>query len=109
MAYDEGHASLMRDDLVDHQGISEKRMFGGLCFMLNGNMLCGVSKQGGMFRVGKDNEPTALAVNGVTPLAFTGRKMGGMVDVDDNLMADVLRRAQIMALALDFVGALPAK
>ena len=109
MAYDAGHASLMRDDLVDHQDVAEKSMFGGLCFLLNGNMLCGVSKQGGMFRVGKDHEAAALKIDGVTPLAFTGRKMGGMVDVDDDLMADDVRRAQILALALDFVVGLPAK
>ncbi|PSL17163.1 TfoX/Sxy family protein [Shimia abyssi] len=112
MAYDEGHATLMRDDLVDladQHIVTEKKMFGGLCFMLNGNMLCGVSKQGGMFRVGKNNEAAALAIPGVDPLSFTGRKMGGLVDVNDDLMGDDTRRAAVMALALEFVAALPAK
>lgn len=109
MAYDEGLATLMRDDLTDLHGIEEKKMFGGLCFMLNGNMLCGVHKGGGMFRVGKANEEAALAVEGVSQLAFTGKKMGGMLDVNDDLMADDSRRAQVLALAMDFVGALPAK
>lgn len=109
MAYDEGHAALLRDDLAENHDIAEKRMFGGLCFMLNGNMLCGVSKEGGMFRVGKDNEAAALEIEGVTPLSFTGRKMGGMVDVDDDLMADDELRAQVLALAIDFVSNLPAK
>ena len=109
MAYDEGLATLMRDDFADLHGIEEKKMFGGLCFMWNGNMLCGVHKGGGMFRVGKANEAAALAVEGVSPLAFTGKKMGGMLDVNDDLMADDTRRAQILALAMDFVGALPAK
>ena len=57
-------------------------MFGGLCFMLNGNMLCGVAKEGGMARVGKENEAAALELPGIEPLSFTGRKMGGMVDVN---------------------------
>jgi len=41
MAYDEGHAEILRDHLASLPGVIEKRMFGGLCFMLNGNMLCG--------------------------------------------------------------------
>ena len=109
MAYDEGLSSILRDDLTDTPGVSEKKMFGGLCFLLNGNMLCGVHKGGGMFRVGKDNEAAALAIDGATPMAFTGRKMGGMIDVDEDLMADDTRRGQIMALALDFVSPMPAK
>ena len=109
MAYDEGLASILRDDLTETPGVSEKKMFGGLCFLLNGNMLCGVHKGGGMFRVGKDNEASALAIYGATPMAFTGRKMGGMIDVDEDLMADDTRRGQIMKLALDFVMPMPAK
>ena len=66
MAYDEGHLTLLRDDLVDEPGIVEKKMFGGICFMLNGNMLCGVHKGGGMFRVGKDLEAEALAIEGAS-------------------------------------------
>ncbi|WP_127112137.1 TfoX/Sxy family protein [Shimia sediminis] len=109
MAYDQGLATILRDDLTDTAGVIEKKMFGGLCFMLNGNMLCGVHKGGGMFRVGKTNEAAALAIPGVSPLAFTGKKMGGMLDVDQDLMADDTRRAQVLALAMNFVGALPAK
>ena len=109
MAYDQGLAHILRDDLTDTAGVSEKKMFGGLCFLLNGNMLCGVHKDGGMFRVGKDNEPAALAIDGASPMAFTGRKMGGMIDVDEDLMADDSRRARVMALALDFVAPLPPK
>ena len=60
MAYDDGLAELLREDLADiATRIEEKRMFGGLCFMLDGHMLCGVHKGGGMFRVGKDNEEEA--------------------------------------------------
>ena len=56
MAYDEGLAEILRGDLADLPGIAEKKMFGGMAFMLNGNMLCGVHQAGGMFRVGKANE-----------------------------------------------------
>ncbi len=109
MAYDEGIAQIMRDALTDTFGIDEKKMFGGIAFMLNGNMLCGVHSGGGMFRVGKTNEAAALGIEGAGPLAFTKRKMGGMVDVTDEAIANDDSRDQLMALAMDFVGGLPAK
>ena len=109
MAYDQGLAELFRNDLIDTPGVKEKPMFGGLCFMLNGNMLCGVHKGGGMFRVGKGNEPRALEIEGAQPMAFTGRPMGGLIDVSDEAMADDNRRALWLELAMDFVGEMPAK
>lgn len=109
MAYDEGHLALLRDDLVDTPGISEKKMFGGICFMLNGNMLCGVHKGGGMMRVGKALEEEALAIDGASKMAFTKRPMPGFVDIDEDLIADDTRRQQILALAMAYVGDMPAK
>lgn len=109
MAYDEGHATLMREDLIDIDGISEKKMFGGLCFLHYGNMVCGVHKGGGMARVGKDREAEALKIDGVDPLSFTGRKMGGMVDLSEELLADDTLRAQVLALALTNARSLPPK
>jgi TfoX/Sxy family transcriptional regulator of competence genes len=109
MAYDEGHAEILRDHLASLPDIVEKKMFGGLCFMLSGNMLCGVHKGGAMFRVGKENEQAALAIEGTSPLSFTKKKMGGMLDVDEELIENDDRRTALMALALEFVGSLPAK
>lgn len=109
MAYDEGMAQLLRDDLAEQTGITEKRMFGGLCFMLNGNMLCGVGTSAPMFRVGKINEPAALKLDGVGPLTFTKRKMGGMVEMEDTFFVEDDPRAACLALALDFVSNLPSK
>ena len=109
MAYDEGMAQILRDALDGHQGITEKKMFGGLCFMLNGNMLCGVHNKGGMARVGKDNMDEALKIDGLAPLSFTGRPMGGMVDVADDAFEDDVRRQAILALCFDFVAPMPAK
>jgi len=99
----------LRDLLANSEGISERKMFGGLCFMQNGNMLCGVHKDGGMFRVGKENEAAALQVNGVDPLSFTGRKMGGMVDISAETLADEAALAALLALADRFVGQMPPK
>lgn len=109
MAYDEGHAQILRDLLAQTDGITEKKMFGGLCFMQNGNMLCGVHKDGGMFRVGKANEEAALAVNGVDPLSFTGRKMGGMVDISEDTLGDENALLSLLRLADTFVGKMPPK
>ena len=109
MAYDEHFAELFRADLARDSGITEKAMFGGLCFMMNGNMLCGVDAEGGMARIGKENEAEALEYEGVDPLSFTGRRMGGMVELDETAMEDREIRLEVLALAKQFVGALPPK
>lgn len=109
MAYDEGLAQILRDDLAETDGVSERKMFGGIAFMLNGNMLCGVHSGGGMFRVGKDSEKEALSIKGAGPMTFTGRKMGGMIDMTEDDITDDNSRAKVMALAKEFVYGLPAK
>jgi TfoX/Sxy family transcriptional regulator of competence genes len=109
MAYDEGLAEQMRDDLSDLQGITERKMFGGLCFMLNGNMVCGVHSGGGMFRVGKSREAEARTIEGAGELTFTGRPMGGMIEVDDDALGDDERRGKWVALAVANAASLPAK
>ncbi len=114
MGYDPGHESLLRDDLAEALGprcdeISERRMFGGLCLMLNGNMLCGVHKGGLMYRVGKARAEAALRLEGAQPMAFTGRVMGGMIALsEEDLPRDATRRG-LLRLALAFVNALPPK
>lgn len=109
MAIDEGLVEILRDDLAQTVNITEKRMFGGLCFMLNGNMLCGVHKNGGMFRVGKDNEAAALAIAGARPMDFTGRPMAGFIDVEDAVFGEDSARQTLLSLAQAYVGALPTK
>lgn len=109
MAYDEGLAQILRDHLEGDMRITEKKMFGGMCFMLNGNMLCGVHSRGGMARVGKELYDQALRIEGVSPLSFTGRPMGGMVDVADEAFEDKARRDRIIGLAREFVLSLPPK
>lgn len=109
MAYDEGLAEILRADLAETAGLAEKQMFGGLAFMLHGNMLCGVHPGGPMFRVGKANEAFARAVPGVRPMAMTGRRMGGFVEMAPDSFADDTCRARVLALAFDFVEGLPAK
>ena len=109
MAFDEGLAAQMRDDIGPLDGLTERRMFGGLCFQLNGHMVCGVHKGGGMFRVGKPRYEAALAMAGVDKLSFTGRPMGGMVEVSDAVMADDALRLPLIAMALENARSLPPK
>lgn len=109
MAYDEGLAEILRGDLEQIPGISERRMFGGLAFLLDGHMVAGVLSTGGMFRVGKSRETQARAIPGTGPMTFTGRPMGGLVEVTDDLLADDDRRTSLLALALENARTLSPK
>lgn len=109
MAYDLEIYEILARDLTTLPDVAEKKMFGGIAFMLNGNMLCGVHKDGAMYRVGKDNEDSALVLDGVEPMAFTGRKMGGFMDANHEALSDAETRAELLSLAIGFVSTLPAK
>jgi hypothetical protein len=106
---DEDLNAAIRLALADVPGLSETRMFGGLCFLVNGNMLCGTYCGMGMYRVGKAHEAAALALPSTRPMEMTGRRMPGMVEVDAAGITDPGLRAQLIALALDFAGSLPPK
>ena len=83
-------------------------MFGGYCWMFNGNMLCGVEVGRFMFRVGKDLEAEALSRPGARPMDITGRPMQGFVWVSaDDAIRDGLERW--IDLATRYVGSLASK
>ena len=109
MAFSEDHAQILRDELSDLDGITEKKMFGGLCILWNGNMICGVHRDGGMARVGKELEAAALELDGVDPLSFTGRRMGGLVEMTPEAVENRATRSAVLSMARDFVGSLPPK
>lgn len=98
----------LRRALGAHEGIDERAMFGGRCFLLNGNMLCGVGDARYMFRVGKAREAEALARAGASPIVLGGRRMGGLVWVEPGACGPAALGRWI-ALAVDYVGTLPAK
>lgn len=108
MPYDPHLAERMRTALARRPGISERAMFGGFCWMLNGNMLCGVEVGRFMFRVGKELETKALAKPGAEPIVFNGRRMGGLVWVDEAACRG-RGLASWIELASRFVGTLPPK
>ena len=81
MAYDEELAERIRAALADRTDVIERKMFGGLTFMLRGNMCCGVEKTNLMVRVGPERYDEALAQPHARLMDFTGRPMKGMVFV----------------------------
>ena len=81
MAYDEDLADRVRAALPDGEEVTERRMFGGLAFMLGGHMFCGVVKDTLMLRLGPEGAARALGQPHVRPMDFTGRPMKGMVFV----------------------------
>jgi TfoX/Sxy family transcriptional regulator of competence genes len=81
MAYDEDLATRVREVLKRTRGITEKKMFGGLAFMLDGKMCCGIVKNDLMVRIGPNHYESALAERHVRPMDFTGRPLRGMVFV----------------------------
>jgi len=83
MAYDEDLANRIRELLGPEKGIEEKRMFGGLAFLINGNMSVAVSRQGGlMVRVPPDDTDKLLARAHVSPMVMAGREARGWLRVD---------------------------
>ncbi len=113
MAYDEALAARFRETLEGMPGVSEKRMMGGICFFLNGNMIGGADQAGSgerrfMFRVGKENEPEALARDGARIVEMGGRRMGGMIFVDQQI-CDSKTLNEWVSLSLSFVETLPPK
>ena len=102
----------MRNRLEGLQGLSEKKMMGGHCFMLNGNMVggAGCNEAGDsryMLRVGKDNSARAEALAGGEPLVKGGRRMGGMYLVDPDQPEEVI--GEWVSLAVGNALSLPAK
>ena len=81
MAYDEALAARIRTAFEGQPGVAEKKMFGGVAFMVDGNMACGVTSDEPMVRVGPDNYEDALSRPHARPMDFTGRPMRGMVYV----------------------------
>ena len=109
MAYDEALADRVRKVIKDKRGITERKMFGGLAFMLRGNMFVGILGRSLMARVGLDNYERALDAAGAREMDFSGRPMRGyvFVDVAGTTSAADLRRW--VSLCADFAATLPAK
>jgi TfoX/Sxy family transcriptional regulator of competence genes len=108
MAYDENLADRVRALLEAEAGFSERRMFGGIAFMLDGHMCCGVVDSDLMLRLGPDGADAALEHPHVRPMDFTGRPMSSMVFVAREGLQGVSLRAWVEQAAT-FARSLPPK
>ena len=88
MAFDEGLAERVREALRDRRDLTEKKMFGGLCFLLGGNMCCGIVGDELMLRVGPEQYEPVLARPHAREMDFTGRALRGMVYVGSAGLAE---------------------
>lgn len=109
MAYDEGLAQRLREAVEEQQGICEKKMFGGLCFLVSGNMCFGVVGDELMVRVGPDAYEGCLSEPHAREMDFTGRAMKGMIYVGTEGIESDEDLSVWVARGLDFAGSLPAK
>ncbi len=108
MAYDENLADRVRAFLEAEAGFGERKMFGGIAFMLDGHMCCGVVDSDLMLRLGPDGADAALEHPHVRPMDFTGRPMSSMVFVAREGLQGVSLRAWVEQAAT-FARSLPPK
>jgi hypothetical protein len=109
MAYSESLAERIRGILARRRGITEKKMFGGVGFLLNGNMLVGVWNTSLIVRLGPDNFDNVLRQPHVGKFDITGKPMKGGVMVEPEGIEDDEQLSQWIGRAVKFVGNFPAK
>jgi hypothetical protein len=108
MVFDEGLAERVRHLHGAEPGLSERKMFGGLCFLVNGNMAFGIVGSELMVRVGQDAYVEALSLPEAREMDFTGRSMRGMVFVAEHGVSEDDDLIEWLRRGLDFAGALPS-
>jgi len=109
VAYDEILAERVRRALAGREGLSDKKMFGGMAYMLRGNMCAGVVGDQLMVRVGPERHAEALAQPHARPMDFTGRPMRSMVYVGPEGIKSEADLAAWLRRGVEFAASLPAK
>ncbi len=110
MTYDEQLADRVRETVEGEHGLSEKPMFGGLAFLLHGNMAVAASGQGGLMVRSDPAEAEQLtALPGVDRVVMRGRAMDGWLRVDAQVVADDAELRRWVDVGLAAAGALPPK
>src|SRR6516164_11566144 len=109
MAFDETLAARIRQNLARHKNVENKKMFGGIGFLLNGNMLVGVRKESLIALVGSDEYEHAVLEPHVKEFDITGKPMKGWVLVEPKRIEGDDQLAGWIQRAMKFVGTLPAK
>jgi hypothetical protein len=109
MAYDEDLAVRIQAILVNQPGLEAKKMFGGVGYMVNGNMACGVHKDMLIVRVGPDAYEQSMGYPHTRPFDITGRAMKGWVMVEPAGFAEESDLDEWVQVGLDYALTLPAK
>jgi hypothetical protein len=109
MARDKGLEDLIRNDLPVGLALTEKAMFGGLAWLIEGNLMLGARGDGMLVRLGKGNDAWALALDDVGPMISAGRPMNGWVRAGPAAYGDDALRAKLIEAALTFAKGLPPK
>jgi TfoX/Sxy family transcriptional regulator of competence genes len=109
MAYDEGLAERIRSALQDERGVTERKMFGGIAFLLNEHMFVGTAKGDLMVRVGPERHEEALKQRHARPMDFTGRPMVGYVFVSPAGFYEDADLERWVRMGLTFAATLPEK
>jgi len=109
MAYDEPLADRVREILAPRTELTERKMFGGIAFMVAGNMAVGVIADDLMVRLSPEEAEHALAEPHTRPMDFTGRPMKGMLFVDSEGTAEDESLATWVDAGADFASSLPPK
>jgi TfoX/Sxy family transcriptional regulator of competence genes len=109
VAFDEVLAGRIREVLSGTEGLAEKRMFGGLAFLLNGNMCCGVHGEEVILRVDPDSAEHALREPNVRNFDLTRRPLKGWLLVGSDAVASDEQLRSWIGMGVDFAGSLPAK
>ena len=109
MAYDQGLAERIRKALRDRADVEEKKMFGGLCFMISNHMCCGIVGDTLMAPVGPEKYEELLAEQHAKEMDFTGKAMKGMIYVDPEGISEDSELNHWLKVCTDFVGSLPPK
>lgn len=109
MAFDEGLAERLRTLFQDREDVKERKMFGGLCFMVSNHMCCGIVNDTLMARVGPDVYEECLKIRHAREMDFTGKPMKGFICVDPLGIQEDEELCSWVAKCLQFVAALPPK
>lgn len=110
MAYDEELADRIREQLAGEAGVDEKRMFGGLAFLINGNMSVTASRQGGLLiRMNPDEANPLIDDKHVTPMVMRGRELDGWLRVDASVVRTARQLSKWVARGVTYARSLPAK
>ena len=109
MAFDEQLAARMRQTLGKRAGLTEKKMFGGIAFLLGGNMCCGVHKSDMIARLDPNETDSALAEPNVRLFDLTGRPMKGWILVESNGLEDDAALERWVGRSVEFVKTLLKK